>query len=137
MSFTWAESGLKAQSLDDSGVSSGNKDITKGEATARFVVTSRTGDALVIASSSGKKATIALSAPAPVVDEPDEPTVDEPTSGADCLDYQTGPASWTCDSNTYAKTLLDETGAAAISLYNRESGGGKATPVASAVPRTS
>ena len=74
VTFTWAESGLKATSLDGSmPATSGEREIVKGQATARFVVTSRTGDALVIANAGGKRATLALSAPAGPAPEAPEP----------------------------------------------------------------
>ena len=102
VSFTWAESGLKAQSLDNAagGPSSGNRDITKGQATAKFVVVGRTGDALVIASSSGKKGTLSLSATA--TDQP------EPTAVADAVTLETVGDEHSAGSVTVIATVTDE-----------------------------
>ena len=121
--FTWAESGLKAQSLDNSagGLTSGNRNITKGEATAKFVVTSRTGDALVIASSSDKKATLALSAPMADEDPADMPEPVEPAepTGTDCLSNVSGFSTWKCATGTTLGALYDLLPrASAVSVHN-------------------
>ena len=75
VTFTWASKALTAESLNGNGVTSGNRPIAKGQATASFVVTGDEGSAVVIATAEGnKRATITISTGA----APDpEPEVDE------------------------------------------------------------